>query len=219
MSVDIHDIGIQHYRSVLQLQEQLFKAGIERDQNGLPPKQNIILCSHFPVYTLGKNASEAFVSDQARQSGADIIRIKRGGEVTFHGPGQLVVYPILNLNALGLGLAAYVEILEQSVINSLKKYQVHARRAESAPGIWLESKTGGLKKIGAVGIQASRPMCMHGIAVNLHTDLKYFNMITPCGIADKGVSRLCDETELPVDEASFKQIFLTEFCALSGLSL
>ncbi len=211
---EILELGLRPYRHV---QEQLFKEGIERDQLGLPPKHHLIFCSHFPVYTLGRNASEAFISGQARQSGAEIIRIQRGGEVTFHGPGQLVVYPILNLNALGLGLARYVEVLEQSVINCLKAYEIQAHRIEGAAGIWINSKSGGVKKICAIGIQASRPMCMHGIAVNLHTDLNYFNLITPCGIADKGVCRLSDETDLEVDEDHFKRLFLKEFCALSGL--
>ena len=107
---EILELGLRPYREV---QEQLFKEGIERDQLGLPPKHHLIFCSHFPVYTLGRNASEAFISGQARQSGAEIIRIQRGGEVTFHGPGQLVVYPILNLNALSrFGVKAVESLLE-----------------------------------------------------------------------------------------------------------
>lgn len=204
------------YKECWELQQQLFdellaKRGEESDFAG-----TIIFVEHPAVYTLGKSGNISnMLIDEARLKalGAEFYHIDRGGDITFHGEGQVVCYPILDLQKLGIGLKRYVELLEQSVIETVAEYGIDARRLEGATGVWLndtvtnavgESIERNWRKICAIGVKASRYVTMHGLALNASTDLKWFTMINPCGFVDKGVTSISKELarEVSFDEAS-----------------
>ncbi len=174
---------VSPYSSVLRYQESLFEKAVAAKNEGLEVQQTLILCQHHPVYTLGKSGSIENLLIDPEEVGADFVRINRGGDITFHGPGQLVAYPILDLDKLGIGVALYVEKLEDVMIKTLADFGITADRMESAPGVWVNGA-----KIGAVGIKLSRHITMHGLALNVNTDLSFFDHIVPCGISDKQVT-------------------------------
>ena len=127
----------------------------------------------------------------ARESGAEYVHTNRGGDITFHGPGQLVVYPVVDLERMDLGLARYIEKLEEVVIQLLSEYEIHGERLKGATGVWLDvDQPDKTRKICAIGIRSSRYVTMHGLAFNINTDLKYFDYINPCGFTDKGVTSM-----------------------------
>lgn len=204
------------YKECWELQQQLFeellaKRGDESDFVG-----TIIFVEHPAVYTLGKSGNISnMLIDEARLKalGAEFYHIDRGGDITFHGEGQVVCYPILDLQKLGIGLKRYVELLEQSIIETVAEYGIASRRLEGATGVWLcdevvnaagESVSRNWRKICAIGVKASRYVTMHGLALNASTDLKWFTMINPCGFVDKGVTSITKELghEVSFDEAS-----------------
>lgn len=138
--------------------------------------------------------------------GAEVVEIDRGGDVTFHGPGQLVVYPIVDLQRYGLGVKGYVNILEESVIRTLADYGVEGGRVEGATGVWIGVGTPGERKICAIGIRCSRFITMHGLALNVDTDLEWFSAINPCGFTDKGVTALWRELPPGSFRPTIKQV-------------
>lgn len=154
----------------------------------------VLMVEHPAVYTLGKNGNESNLllgEEYLRSIGADFYRIDRGGDVTFHGEGQIVGYPILDIERLGIGLRDYIDALEQSVIDTMTHYGIEAGRLAGASGVWLGSaEERNLRKICAIGVRASRFITMHGFALNVSTDLRYFNHINPCGFTDKGVTSM-----------------------------
>lgn len=165
----------------------------------------LLLVEHNPVYTLGKSGklenmlvSEAYL----RSIGAEFYRIERGGDVTFHGPGQIVGYPILDLEKLGIGLRGYIDALEQAIIDVCAEWGVEAGRIEGASGVWIEPESVRARKICAIGVRSSRFVTMHGFAMNVATDLRYFSHINPCGFVDKGVTSLSREVgrEIALEE-------------------
>lgn len=169
---------------------------IERDAGWL------LLVEHNPVYTLGKSGkdenmlvSEAYL----RSIGAEFFHIDRGGDVTFHGPGQVVGYPILDLEQVGLGLRDYIDALEGAIIGVCAEWGIEAGRVAGASGVWIEGDSPRARKICAIGVRSSRFVTMHGFALNVNTDLKYFSHINPCGFADKGVTSLRQELGREVD--------------------
>ncbi|MBO5234655.1 MAG: lipoyl(octanoyl) transferase LipB, partial [Alistipes sp.] len=145
----------------------------------------VLIVEHPAVYTLGKNGKESNLllgEEYLRSIGADFYRIDRGGDVTFHGEGQIVGYPILDIERLGIGLRDYIDALEQSIIDTVAHYGIEAGRVAGASGVWLGSaEERNLRKICAIGVRASRFITMHGFALNVTTDLRYFNHINPCG--------------------------------------
>ena len=204
------------YKECWELQQQLFdellaKRGEESDFAG-----TIIFVEHPAVYTLGKSGNISnMLIDEARLNalGAEFYHIDRGGDITFHGEGQVVCYPILDLQKLGIGLKRYIELLEQSIIEAVAEYGIGACRLAGATGVWLcdresnaegESIERNWRKICAIGVKASRYVTMHGLALNASTDLKWFTMINPCGFVDKGVTSISKELsrEVSFDEAS-----------------
>lgn len=195
--------GMVPYKEAWERQTQLFNQVIEQKLKGETySAPTIIFCQHPHVYTLGKNGKRAnlLVSEQQLlNSGAELFRIDRGGDITYHGPGQLVCYPILDLEALNLGVKQYVHCLEQAVIDVCRVYDVEAGRAEGATGVWLDVGTQRQRKICAIGIRASHFVTMHGLALNVNTDLRRFQLINPCGFTDKAVTSLSNELHLPID--------------------
>ena len=186
-------IGRNPYLRVYDLQEEHFKKLInEKKEKGESRSPMMVyLCQHDPVYTLGKNGDEANILPAARESGAEYVQTNRGGDITFHGPGQLVVYPVVDLERLGIGLALYIEKLEEVIISVLAEYQLDGKRLKGANGVWLDPEDPTrARKICAIGIRSSRFVTMHGLAFNINTDLRYFDYINPCGFTDKGVTSM-----------------------------
>ncbi len=187
-------LGKAPYRPVWDLQHRLHTAMVERKKSGGSPSEEWILTvEHDPVITLGKHAKESnllFDADALRRKGIEAIRIERGGDVTFHGPGQLVVYPLIDLERHHLGVKAYVHLLEEAVIRTIAEYGVKGERVDGASGVWIGAGTPGERKICALGVKCTRFVTMHGLALNVNTDLDYFRLINPCGFVDKGVTSL-----------------------------
>ncbi len=190
----------------------------------------VLFVEHPPVYTLGKSGkSSNLLIDRAtlEKSGAKFFHIDRGGDITFHGPGQLVCYPILDLEKLGIGLRAYIEALEEAVIRTVAHYGIRAGRIHGASGVWLGAgtvfaeggspesnpKAGPTRKICAIGVRSSRFVTMHGFALNVTTDLRWFHNINPCGFTDRGATSIARETgrEVSIDEVKELMVqFLSE---------
>jgi lipoyl(octanoyl) transferase len=180
------------------MQEELFRervaAKIKPDTNELPDV--LIFCEHPHVFTLGKSGDQANLlaaTAELQKKEAEFFRTNRGGDITYHGPGQIVAYPIIDLEKRNIGVRQYVYLLEESVIRFLDEYGIIGERLSGATGVWLDTGTSRARKICAIGIRSSRHITMHGLALNINTDLSYFGLINPCGFTDKGVSSLQKE--------------------------
>ena len=213
------DFGRMGYHECWELQRMAFdymlglKCGKQSDLSvGSSPVEVgdagvLYLVEHNPVYTLGKSGkSENMLISEAylRSIGAEFYHIDRGGDITFHGPGQVVGYPILDLEQIGIGLRDYIDLIEESIIGVCREWGIEAGRVAGASGVWLEGDTARARKICAIGVRASRYVTMHGFAMNVATDLKYFSYINPCGFADKGVTSLERELGHAVDVEQVK---------------
>lgn len=199
------DWGLIPYAEAWQRQTEWFDSLIQAKQNNDVYENHIVFCEHPHVYTLGRSGKEnnMLLSEaQLEKIGATLYHIDRGGDITYHGPGQLVCYPILNLEEFGLGLKEYVHLLEEAVIRVCASYGIKAGRLAKATGVWLEGDTVRARKICAIGVRSSHYVTMHGLALNVNTDLRYFSYIHPCGFIDKGVTSLRQELggELPMSE-------------------
>lgn len=203
--MQVKDLGLLPYRQAWELQHRLVK----ELQEGRGQEQ-LLLVEHRPVFTLGFHGNAANMLLPARtlaEKGIECIRIERGGDITYHGPGQLVAYPILDLRAHSLGVKAYVRLLEESVIRLLAQYCIDAARDPDAPGVWLEVDTPRQRKICALGVKVSHAVTMHGLALNVNTDLTPFSYINPCGFVDKGVTTMALELGHPLDFQEVKARF------------
>lgn len=178
-SINILDLGRMSYNSAWDVQKnyhQKVLTGKEQD--------TLILVEHEPVYTLGKNANDNHLLQSASEE-IKVYRIERGGDITFHGPGQIVVYPILDLNRYIKSVSWYMRTLEKIIIDTLSDFKIKAELKDGLTGVWV-----GDEKIGAQGVRISRWVTMHGLALNVNTDLRYFDGIIPCGIFDYGVTSM-----------------------------
>ena len=186
MKLEISDWKTVPYAEAWDRQTACFDALVHAKQAGEEYVNRIVLCEHPHVYTLGRSGKETNMllgEEQLRAIGASLYHIDRGGDITYHGPGQLVCYPILNLEEFSLGLKEYVHLLEEA-------------------GVWLDGDSPRARKICAIGVRSSHYVTMHGLALNVNTDLRYFSYIHPCGFIDKGVTSLQKELgrEVPADE-------------------
>lgn len=207
------DLGRMGYLECWEKQRTMFEGMLQRKRTGQAcddvanPEQVgtagvVYLVEHNPVYTLGKSgkSENMLVSEPyLRSIGAEFYHIDRGGDVTYHGPGQVVGYPILDLEQLGIGLREYIDSLEEAIIGVCREWGIEAGRIAGASGVWLDGDSPRARKICAIGVRASRYVTMHGFAMNVNTDLKYFNHINPCGFVDKGVTSLEKELGHEVD--------------------
>jgi lipoyl(octanoyl) transferase len=201
-SIIYKDLGLKDYKETWDYQAELFNKLVDNKKsttvNSEPVKNSLpgtlIFVEHPHVYTLGKSGSENnllldYLQLQARD--ATYYRIDRGGDITYHGPGQIVGYPVFDLENIGIGLKEYVYKLEESIIITVSDFGISASRLEGGTGVWIDSEISGkARKICAIGVKASRYVTMHGFAFNVNTDLSYFNYINPCGFTDKGVTSL-----------------------------
>ena len=205
------------YRPMWKYQTELMNEIIGYNTSHLsPPKEYLLLVEHKPVYTLGKHGHEENMLSAAllKRKDIELIRIERGGDITYHGPGQLVVYPIISLTAHKLGVKDYVYMLEEAVIRLLETYNIKSERVEGATGVWIGKDTPEERKICAIGVKCSRHATMHGLALNVNTDLSAFTLINPCGFVDKGVTSISQELHREIDFEEVAERFSEIFKAL-----
>ena len=200
------DLGRMGYSECWDLQLSLFERMLSWKREGKAQSQenagDLLLVEHDHVYTLGKSGKQQnmLISEEyLRQIGAEFFHIDRGGDITYHGPGQIVGYPILDLEQVGISLRDYIDSIEESIIGVCGQWGIEAGRIAGASGVWIEPDSPRARKICAIGVRASRYVTMHGFAINVKTDLKYFNHINPCGFVDRGVTSLEKELGHEVD--------------------
>jgi len=207
MSIEFKDLDRIAYKEAWDLQKDFVS---KRSTNEV--QDTVLLCEHNPVYTFGKSANRdnLLINDTfLKNIGAEKYEIERGGDITFHGPGQLVGYPILNLHELGIGVKKYVDLLEDSIIQTLLQFGIKTERIDGLTGIWI---TQGIhRKIAAIGIKVSRGITMHGFALNVNTDLSFFRHMIPCGISDKDVTSMEVELGRKMDMGEVKEIYTKTF--------
>lgn len=215
--ISVRDLGQMPYREALDLQLRLQSELKEAKLGGRKGEETVLLVEHPHVYTLGRHGKpeNLLVSPERLASlGAELVSVGRGGDITYHGPGQLVVYPILDLERHGLGIKAYVDLLEESVIRTIGAYGIKGERVEGATGVWIDKGKPGERKICAIGVACSRYVTMHGLALNVNTDLKMFSAINPCGFTDKGVASIAGELSREVSFDEVKDIWTKIFLDL-----
>lgn len=220
----IHDLGLKDYKATWDYQETLFKEILDikiknrREDTQLETPNYFLFVEHPHVYTLGKSGdmSNLLLNEaQLSQKGATFYKINRGGDITYHGPGQIVGYPILDLENFFTDIHKFLRFLEEIIILTLAEYGLKAERSPGETGVWLGVGTPFARKICAMGVRASRWVTMHGYALNVNADLGYFDNIIPCGIRGKAVTSLNVELGVErVDEAEVKAKLLKHFAAL-----
>ncbi len=232
-TVHIKDLGTISYQEAWDLQEALMKEGLDvkskrfsKDFNPDNDKQiahHLLFCQHPHVYTLGKSGfmENLLVNNtQLQELGATFFKTNRGGDITYHGPGQMVVYPVLDLEQFFTDLGRYMRSLEEAVIQTIAEFGITGGRLEGATGVWLDAgDSGKARKICAMGVKCSRWLTIHGIALNVNTDLSYFGHIVPCGISDKGVTSMQQELGQAVDEEAVKKVFREKFANVFNVHL
>ena len=200
------------YKEAWDKQELLFQEIIQAKSKGKDTRdlETVFLCEHPHVYTLGKSGKVnnlLIQEDFLQKIGASFYKIDRGGDITYHGPGQWVGYPILDLENHGRSLKDYIYNVEESIIQTLAYFGISGARLAGAAGVWLDANTHAARKICAIGVRASRFVTMHGFALNVNTDLSYFNYINPCGFVDKGVTSMQKELGKTMDMTEVKEVF------------
>ncbi|WP_235942572.1 lipoyl(octanoyl) transferase LipB, partial [Salinimicrobium oceani] len=205
--IRFQELGLRDYKETWEYQESLFKEILDqkirnrRENTSEETNNHLLFVEHPHVYTLGKSGDISNLllnEEQLKQKDAAFYKINRGGDITYHGPGQIVGYPILDLENFFTDIHKYLRLLEEAIILTLKDYGIAAGRSEGETGVWLDSGTAFARKICAMGVRASRWVTMHGFAFNVNADLGYFDNIVPCGIRDKAVTSL--NVELGVRE-------------------
>jgi lipoyl(octanoyl) transferase len=223
-TVKLQDLGLKDFKDTWDYQEILFKAILDtkiknrREDAGLVTDNHFLFVEHPHVYTLGKSGdlSNLLLSEeQLVEKGATFYKINRGGDITYHGPGQIVGYPILDLDNFFTDIHKYLRFLEEVIILTLAEYGLKTERSPGETGVWLDVGTPFARKICAMGVRASRWVTMHGFALNVNADLGYFDNIIPCGIRGKAVTSLNNELGLDkVDEEEVKTKILKHFKTL-----
>ncbi len=234
--VQLQDLGFKDYKETWDYQEVLFKEIIDlkiknrREEANLETPNHFLFVEHPHVYTLGKSGDMANLlvdEKKLQEKGATFYKINRGGDITYHGPGQIVGYPILDLDNFFTDIHKYLRLLEEMVILTLADYGLKAERSEGETGVWLDVGTPFARKICAMGVRASRWVTMHGFALNVNADLGYFDMMIPCGIQGKSVTSLnveLGQKTVDIDEVKskllkhFENLFEAELSTAKVLS-
>ena len=220
--VQLEDLGLIDYKQCWDYQTKLFDASVQLKiknrkypEDRVSTKNHLIFCEHPHVYTLGKSGDLKNLlidSPKRKEKNISFYKINRGGDITYHGPGQIVGYPILDLENFFTDIHKYLRFLEEVIILSLKNYQILGERNDGKTGVWLDTKTPFPRKICAMGVRASRWVTMHGYALNVNVDLNYFNNIIPCGLANNIVTSISNEKENKnIDIKKTKEILKKNF--------
>ncbi|MCZ8354815.1 MAG: lipoyl(octanoyl) transferase LipB [Cyclobacteriaceae bacterium] len=228
-TVTLINIGMFPYKEAWDYQAFLFNQILEiksgnrniavEEQKETP--NYLITCEHPPVYTLGKSGDEKNLlldNAQLQNVGATYFHINRGGDITFHGPGQLVVYPIIDLENFFTDIHQYMRLLEEAVILTCKDFGIEAGRIKGLTGVWI-GEGDSARKICAMGVKTSRWVTMHGLALNVNTDLNFFNHIVPCGISDKAVTSMQQELKTEIDFEAVRKNITQHLAQLFGFDL
>jgi lipoyl(octanoyl) transferase len=223
-TIKIQDLGSKDYKQTWDYQEQLFKGIVDtkiknrREDTHLETNNYFLFVEHPHVYTLGKSGdmSNLLVDEaQLKEKNASFYKVNRGGDITYHGPGQIVGYPILDLDNFFTDIHKYLRFLEEMIILTLAEYGLKSERSPGETGVWLDVGTPFARKICAMGVRASRWVTMHGFALNVNANLGYFDLMIPCGIRGKAVTSLNVELGMPtIDEAEVKKKLLKHFADL-----
>ena len=212
--------GLTPYSEAYERQKNLFeqikelKLRNKRENLHLPTPNYLIITEHPHVYTLGKSGDEnnlLLPREKLNDYGVRFIHTDRGGDITYHGPGQMVAYPIIDLDNFGIDIIRYIRLLEEIIIRLLSRYGLKGERSQGETGVWLDVGTPQARKICAIGVRTSRYVTMHGLAFNLHPDLSYFRHIIPCGIRNKGVTSLAKELGYTPSRSEIIESFLKLF--------
>ena len=218
--VKITELGFLPYSEAWDIQEEYFSntIAVKRQNRQLDSsiltENHLLLVEHPPVFTLGKSGKidHLLLKEEVLKSkGIAFFKTNRGGDITFHGPGQLVGYPILDLDNFFTDIHKYLRYLEEIIIKTLSDFGLNSARSDGETGVWLDLDTPFARKICAMGVRASRWVTMHGFALNINTDLSYFNYIVPCGIQGKGVTSIAKELKREVDPSLVKAAVLKHF--------
>ncbi len=208
------DWGLIEYNEAWNKQEEIFKETIQQKLENKTTQNTLVFCEHPHVYTLGKSGDEQNLLlnyIQLQAADAQFVKTNRGGDITYHGPGQIVGYPIFDLANFNIGLKQYIFRIEEAIIKTLEVYGIKSERLEGATGVWLDTEKPTCRKISAIGVRSSRFVTMHGFALNVNTNLSYFGHINPCGFIDKGVTSMEKELGEKVDMQEVKKILIENF--------
>lgn len=231
--VDFQNLGRIRYKEAWDYQQGLFDSLI-REKNekkskaaddafsNVSLKQYLLFCEHEHVYTIGKSGNKQnllIAKTVCESKNIDLHSIDRGGDITYHGPGQLVAYPIIDLEEYGIGIKSYISMLEDVVISTLRHFYIEGEKDEKAMGVWIDAKDPlKARKICAIGVRASRFVTMHGLALNVNADLSYFDFINPCGFTDRGVTSISKELNKEVDIKEVVERMKVAFAEVFGMT-
>ncbi|MDR0725323.1 MAG: lipoyl(octanoyl) transferase LipB [Prevotellaceae bacterium] len=220
--IQLIDLAIMNYKEAWQQQSVLMEKLKKEKAEGKNGLNYLLFVEHPHVYTLGRNGNQANMlinTVQLAAENVEFIKVDRGGDITYHGPGQLVVYPIFCLNDFKLGVKEYVRRLEEVVIRTIAEYGLKGERMEKATGVWLDIGTTEARKICAIGVRCSQSVTMHGFALNVNTDLTCFKYINPCGFVDKGVTSMAKETGKTINIDEIKNLVIQYFNDVFGVKI
>ena len=228
-TVRVRQLGLVTYEAATALQQDLFQKTIDQKihnrrnpDDQTPTDHYLIFVEHPPVFTLGKSGDKNNLlvnNTTLKEKGASFFKTNRGGDITFHGPGQLVGYPILDLDCFFTDIHKYLRFLEECVIATLAEYNIQATRSKGETGVWLDVEGANPRKICAMGIRTSRWVTMHGFALNVNNDLSFFDYIIPCGIADKSITSMAKELGAAVDMQEVIKKFKEHFSRIFDANL
>jgi len=228
-NVKFENLGLVEYQKAWDYQEKLFQSVVSAKQNkrdskgALKTPNYLLFCEHPHVFTLGRSGKESNLlinENLLKSKGAKLIKINRGGDITYHGPGQVVGYPILDFDNFGLTVKSYIHKLEEVIIRSLKHFGITSSRSEGATGVWIDAnKPAKARKICAIGVRTSHWVSMHGFAMNVNTDLSYFDFIIPCGIQGKSVTSLSRELGKTIGLDEVEKELLNNFKTVFDFSI
>ncbi len=226
--VYFRDLGLIDYKEAWDFQETIFnntiqeKIQIRNGDNSLQTKNYLLFCEHPHVFTLGKSGSESNLllnELELEREAATFYKINRGGDITYHGPGQLVAYPIFDLDHFFTDIHKYMRFLEEAVIQTLADFGIISGRVEGLTGVWIDGDTTKARKICALGVKSSRWVTMHGIGFNVNSDLNYFTHIIPCGIDDKAVTSMQQELGRKLDLQEVSSVLKNKLAQLFEFEL
>ncbi len=226
LKVIYEDLGLVDYKKAWDYQESLLGEVVKNKLSSNTDNGNtghLIFCEHPHVYTIGRSGLQDNLllnDDKLKEIGADFYRINRGGDITYHGPGQLVGYPVFDLEKMRLGVKKYIWLLEEAIIQTLNEFNIRCGRLEGATGVWLDKDDPEkVRKICAIGVRVSRLVSMHGFALNVRSDLDYFSYINPCGFTDKGVTSMDKEIKSPPSLEEVKGLLKHKISKVFDVSL
>lgn len=211
---EYQDWGSEEYKKAWEKQEILFNGLLAQKKDKQTTDNYLVFCEHPHVYTLGKSGTEQnllvdYIQLQAKK--ATFFNTNRGGDITYHGPGQIVGYPIIDLENFNLSLKSYIHLMENAIIELLADYGIESDHYEGGTGVWINIGKPDCRKICAIGVKSSRYVTMHGFALNVNTNLEYFSYINPCGFVDKGVTSMEKELGKPLDFERVKKQLVEKF--------